>query len=106
MPEYFYHRAIKRTENDGDNAQFTECEELGKRVHLERKQAIESWANKKKEAKKAKEDAMNQKRMAEEYLGAVPESQGVSAPSGLNVTANIQKGLEALGKQTSSRNCM
>lgn len=77
-------------------------EELGHRIFSERtaQEKLLKEASSAKKAGKEKERIENE--AAEKYLGLVPSGRGVSAPSGVELTADVREGLSKLGTHTSS----
>ena len=77
-------------------------EELGHRIFSERtaQEKLLKEASSAKKAGKEKEHIENE--AAEKYLGLVPSGRGVSAPSGVELTADVLEGLSKLGTHTAS----
>lgn len=102
--KYFHDQYMARHGREGDRAIFSECESLGRLIHLERAAALDKWDKQQAEKKQSKQSAALEKKRAEDYLGALPKSRGVRAPDGVELSTSDEEGLEALGTQTSSKN--
>lgn len=105
LAEYYAKKYKYQKSTYGDEAVFSECEELGRKVYRQRMKAQKNIKDSRSAKNEAKEKDRREKEEAEKFLGAMPRGCGVSPPPGVVMDDNVNEGLEALGIQPSTYSC-